>query len=104
VLGIVCSALNIYVVIGHWQSLAAKGALLLPLFAGIQFVNVWWRALRYERTMRLLSTQEISESPKQKDTSHAILAVAAGGLTDLLLWFFITNVAMLIYIDTVFTL
>lgn len=99
-LGLGCVVLDLYLIYRHWTILNPNTFLMLVLVIGVQLVGLWWRVLRYYAKIRSLFSEGASTNVETGEAPvNTALRLSAGGITDILFWSYLLNLALLLLLS-----
>ena len=90
-----CLAIDLYFVMGHWVSRQHDGMFYCPILGIFLIVNLWIRAIRYQVRIGQSAT---GDAYPIEPPAKTLLALANGGLVEILFWSFLLIFILLFYI------
>jgi hypothetical protein len=96
--GLGCVVLNVYLLYRHRHGLTTNNIVVVLLPVCILLVGQWTRTLRYCSRIRELYSIASDNDIETGSPMDIALRVAAGGITEVLFWLYLTNLYTLIYV------
>jgi hypothetical protein len=101
--GLGAVGLDLYLLVHRWQAMNRHFAMILGALIGLQLIYQWWRTLRYYSQVRQLYSMRPEGEAKEGTPLDLALRISAGGLTDLLYYFYGTILLALVLIEGLLT-